>query len=275
VIGINLRKKGATMRIYIDLPYSEKDRAKKILEKDLKYDFHSKCAFVESSEKHDMIKHILTSAEEDVKGKVRYTQDPQIEFKAFLESQGLVIEGLPLMDGAKHRASVAGKGSKNRSGEYKGYLDGRPSGFVRNYITDVYESWTFTGKIDESLKMSKAEIAQKKYERFIEEEGDFREISKKAKALWEGINIEEVAQEHAYLTRKGVKIHGARVNENNLVVIPLRNSSYKITNLQFISEDGAKNFLSGGRNKGSFFQIGYINERSTIIFVKALRPVQL
>jgi phage/plasmid primase-like uncharacterized protein len=252
------------MRIYIDLPYSEKERAQKILGKALKYDFHSKCAYVESPENHDSIKHILTSSETANQG-ITYTKDPLIEFKAFLESQGLVINGLPVMDGAKHRTSVAGKDSKNRSGEYKGYLDGRPSGFVRNYISDVYQNWTFSGKIDNAMKMSKAEIAQNKYDRFLETEGNYREVSQKAQDIWDGIDTEAISQEHSYLKRKGVEIHGAKINENNLLVLPIRNINHKITNLQFISEDGTKNFLTGGRNKGSFFQIGYIREHSTVI----------
>jgi len=51
------------------------------------------------------------------------------------------------------------------------------------------------------------------------------------------------------LKRKGVKSHGIREWRGRLV-IPVYNSSGRLQSLQFISPDGSKRFLSGGKLNG-------------------------
>ncbi len=253
------------MRFYIEIPYKEKERAENILGKKVPYDFRQECNYVDTSAEFEKIKHLDGALQENRNETIRYTSSPEQEFKLVLEQAGLVIDGLPIMDGKKRRVQLQGKGPKNRSGEYHGFLDGRPAGRYKNYLTGVKENWSYQGKIEGSLKVNKAEIAQKNYDRFVEKESDFRDVVKKAKSIWDSIDSEEMPKNHAYLTKKGIKLHGGRISNKGLVVLPLRNTSYQLTNLQFINEDGEKKFLSGGRIMGSFFQIGFINERSTIV----------
>src|SRR5215471_2263952 len=61
---------------------------------------------------------------------------------------------------------------------------------------------------------------------------------------------------HPYLSKKGLAgSYGARLH-NGLVVVPMRDESGKLWNLQFIPEEGRKNFLTGGRKAGCYYAIG-------------------
>jgi putative DNA primase/helicase len=60
---------------------------------------------------------------------------------------------------------------------------------------------------------------------------------------------------HPYLQRKGIKGFGAR-QLNGMLVVPARDSGGALHTLQFISPDGSKRFLSGGRITGCYCAIG-------------------
>lgn len=63
------------------------------------------------------------------------------------------------------------------------------------------------------------------------------------------------AQDHPYLSTKGVKSYGLRI-EPVALLIPLRDSSGTLHSLQTIAPDGSKRFLPGGRVKGCYHAIG-------------------
>ena len=60
---------------------------------------------------------------------------------------------------------------------------------------------------------------------------------------------------HTYLQRKHVQAIGIR-QLRDMLVIPARDAEGKLHTLQFISADGSKRFLSGGRIAGCYFAIG-------------------
>ena len=264
------------MRIYVDIPFKEKEAAAKILGKKYKYDNRYKCGYVESETDHDHIKHLEVKPEKS-SDSLRYTSDPIMEFKIVLENAGLIIDGMPIMNGIKYRVPVAGKNRTNRSGVYCGYLDGRPAGYYINYVSDVRKNWKFEGKITGGIKYSKADIAQREYDRYVSNALSQREAATKAQKIWKEISNEvyrkkvEDIQTHPYLERKQIKLSGARfrmTKEETLVVVPIKDINAKITNLQFIGEDGSKKFLTGGKNAGSFFQMGYISLGDTIVLTE-------
>ncbi|EFF1460898.1 DNA primase, partial [Escherichia coli] len=73
--------------------------------------------------------------------------DPVTEFAQVLENAGLVIQGLPQMDGAIHRVATRDDKKGAKSGAYKAYLDGRPAGWYRDYRSadDSPTNWVFSG----------------------------------------------------------------------------------------------------------------------------------
>ena len=82
------------------------------------------------------------------------------------------------------------------------------------------------------------------------------EAAMKAVAIWKAAT--PAPDGHAYLIRKGIKAHGARLHKGALL-IPMR-ADGMIHSLQFIGGDGDKRFLTGGRVAGCYFGIG--NTRS-------------
>jgi putative DNA primase/helicase len=60
---------------------------------------------------------------------------------------------------------------------------------------------------------------------------------------------------HAYLQRKAVHAYGIR-QLRDMLVIPARDVNGELHTLQFISSDGTKRFLTGGRIAGCYFAIG-------------------
>ena len=58
-----------------------------------------------------------------------------------------------------------------------------------------------------------------------------------------------------YLQRKGVNAYGIR-QLRDMLVVPVRDAPGLLHSLQFISTDGAKRFLTGGRIQGCYFAIG-------------------
>ncbi|STK06524.1 DNA primase TraC [Escherichia coli] len=71
--------------------------------------------------------------------------DPVTEFAQVLENAGLVIQGLPQMDGAIHRVATRDDKKGAKSGAYRAYLDGRPAGWYRDYRSadDSPTNWVF------------------------------------------------------------------------------------------------------------------------------------
>ena len=58
--------------------------------------------------------------------------DPVTEFAQVLENAGLVLKELPVMDGKIHRVPTADDKKGQKSGAYRGFLDGRPAGWYRD-----------------------------------------------------------------------------------------------------------------------------------------------
>lgn len=76
-----------------------------------------------------------------------------------------------------------------------------------------------------------------------------------AAKAWNIWRYAPIAREHPYLTRKRIAGHGARLAFGKLV-LPLYDAALNLANLQFISGDGEKRFLSGGRKAGCFWWAG-------------------
>lgn len=71
--------------------------------------------------------------------------NPREEFAAAIQEAGLDLGGkLPEMDGKLHRVPLAGR-PQGKDGAYLGYLDGRPSGYIQNFVTGEKRNWTASG----------------------------------------------------------------------------------------------------------------------------------
>jgi len=194
---------------------------------------------------------------------------PVEQFAEALRERGLRLEGLPEMDGALHRVPVEGDKTRERSGTYVGHLDGRPAGFIENFKTGERTTWKAEGV---AVPLTAAERAQqmanaqeRQVERTAEREAGYEQGAAKAAALW--ANALEVTS-HPYLDTKQVASHGLRQAEDGRLMVPVMNAEGQMQSLQFIGEDGSKQFMQGGKVSGGHFVLGDLTEPGPVVIAE-------
>ena len=196
------------------------------------------------------------------------------QFADVLADAGLVLKGMPVMDGRLHHVPTLGAKSKSdNAGVYVGHLDGGvPAGWFNNYRTDPLgegRKWKATGfketrspaEIHRSREDAERRRVQEEQKRAEQEE----RIARWAERKW---NRSEPATTHPYLERKGVGAHGLRIDSKNRLVLPMRDLDGKIWSLQTISADGEKHYTSGGRKKGLHAMVGAYDPARPLVFAE-------
>ncbi len=181
---------------------------------------------------------------------------PEVDFALSLKENGLVLDGLPIMDGKIHRVPVEGKGARSRDGAYVGYLDGNPSGFIQNFSAGTKSTWTQSGVSlsPEERAQMQAHVQLMKEQREAELATLNASVAEKCVEKWERLNsVSRDGNDNEYLSRKGVMAFNVRQDDGKLVV-PMRDIDGKLWSLQTISatEGAPKLFEKGGLKKGNF-----------------------
>lgn len=181
---------------------------------------------------------------------------PEVDFAMALKENGLVIDGLPIMDGKIHRVPVEGKGPRSKDGAYVGYLDGNPSGFIQNFSAGTKTTWTQSGVSlsPEERAQMQAHVQLMKEQREAELAVLNASVADKSVEKWQRLDKLHIDRpDNDYLERKGVMAVNVRADGEKLVV-PLRDIDGKLWSLQSISsnEGAPKIFEKGGLKKGNF-----------------------
>ena len=244
----------ATEKTYINVPYIEKNEAKAL---GAKWDKQEKSWFVEPGADQKPFQKWLEPVQEnslDMNKVIAQFQDQASRF-------GLKIDS-PQADGNLHRVAVEGDKGGKKSGAYTLYPDGRPAGFIQNHKTGEKTNFKYEGEISKTIIAS-----SNKQGRSAERDNDHAAAAKKAFGIY--INAAKTT-DHPYLADK--KINGDReyrVDKNNRLIIPAKNlKTNKIESLQFIGEDGQKQFLTGGKKSGNAYTIGEIDEQKPILLAE-------
>lgn len=164
--------------------------------------------------------------------------------------------------GRLHRFPTNGKRGDD-SGWCKLFDDQR-GGVFGDFRTGVNGMWqaqreTFTPAEREAFR---ARVAAERREREAEEARGHEEAAMIAASLWKG--GQPATGDHAYLKRKGIGPHGARVSADGLLLIPMRDTAGKLWNVERIAPekpaDGStdKKGLHRGRRTGLYCGIGDI-----------------
>ena len=241
-------------RVYINVPYSEKDEAKAL---GAKWDKQEKSWFVEPGADRKAFQQWLDPARENRLD----MNDVFAQFREQAARLGLKIDS-PQADGKLHRVAVEGDKGGKKSGAYTLYPDGRPAGFIQNHKTGEKANFKYEGEIGKTVVTSGNRQA-----RAAGQDEEHAAAAKKAFGIY--INAEKTT-DHPYLRDK--KINGGkeyRVDSNNRLIIPAKNlKTNKIESLQFISEDGQKQFLPGGKKSGNAYTIGELDEQKPILLAE-------
>ncbi len=180
--------------------------------------------------------------------------EPNQQFRDAIQAAGLTPPDVIEADGKLRRFSSNGKRGDG-AGWYLLFSDGIPAGCFGDWRTGFTQTWradigrTLT-PAEEAAHRDKAQAMRR--EREVEEARRKAEAQTRAAAIWKA--APPAPDNHAYLARKGIKVHGVRLHKGALL-IPMR-ADGKIHSLQFIGGDGEKRFLTGGRVAGCYFSIG-------------------
>lgn len=234
----------AEKKTYLAVPYDEKDEAKKI---GAKWEPETKSWYAEQGKDLNLFAKWRIDENTVIPAK-QETLSPEAEFTQYLRDCGLDVDKA-VMDGQIHRVPLIDKPG-GKDGAYCGYLDGIPSGWVQNYVTGEKSTFISTGvKLSEEEKArQRAEYAQKQQEREERRKAEHDNAANKAVDIY--LNAQNNPQ-HAYLEKKGIQPYCAKINHYGQLVIPMENTEV-FRGVQFINEDGSKQFLPGIEKKGSF-----------------------
>ncbi|HAI29883.1 MAG TPA: hypothetical protein DCM48_10105, partial [Thalassospira sp.] len=145
-------------RIYLNVPFSEKDEAKAL---GAKWDRRAKAWYA-----RDNMELAPFKRWQETKAKAPEPRiSPEQEFAEALKENGLILDGPPTMDGKWHRVAVEGDRKGQKSGSYRGFLEGLPAGNITNYKSGQDPvKWVATGtKVDpKELEQARAEAAARK-----------------------------------------------------------------------------------------------------------------
>ena len=172
------------------------------------------------------------------------------EFIDAIVSAGLGAPDI-IADGELHRFPTPNDRHRDKSGWYVCFGD---AGAFGDWRTGLNEKWSHRseGLTRKERAALKASIDADRRKRQAEQLARHTEVAARASELW---NCAAEAMWHPYLKNKRVLPLGIR-QHNDLLVIPLTDTDGKVWSVQTIDQDGRKRFLSGGRKKACFCQIG-------------------
>jgi putative DNA primase/helicase len=190
----------------------------------------------------------------------------QQQFATAMQRRGIIPPKQLIADGRIHRCNLKTRNGRG-DGAYLLHVNGTvPAGWLCNWQTGESENWHFeTGR---PLSHAERQEIARKHADAAEARDEDREreqvrAAEKAVRLWK--HARPCREDHPYLRRKQVYPHTVRELYDR-VVVPVIIADV-ITSLQFISADGSKRFLTGGRVAGGSYTIGGHTSRTSRIVI--------
>jgi putative DNA primase/helicase len=199
--------------------------------------------------------------------------NPVEGFKAAMSQAGIEPINLTIIpDGKIHRFKVEGDRGRERSGWYVLYGADLPAGAFGDWRKGINEKWCSKKESEftpEERAAFRRRMEEARAERETEERVRHLEASKRAKAEWSGAR--PATPDHPYLVAKVVMPHSLKVDAEGQLLVPLYSADGKISTLEYISPNGDKKFMYGGRKRGCFYPFGILaveGEKEIIILVE-------
>jgi putative DNA primase/helicase len=235
---------------YLSVPYKEKDAARRA---GARWDNRAKSWYAPAGVALDSLVKWLPDKSRDAL--TISALSPRDEFAAALKEAGLMLEGLPDMDGTLRRVRVEGESATKKSGSYVGFLDGHPAGYINNFKTGVELNWKSQIPVTAVTGEVMAELRREATQRQAQREEQMRLTQAAAAARSERVLAAGTvpSADHAYLKSKGLdgNPHHLTVDRFGNLLLAAQDVDGKLRSLQRIRPDGTKLFTKGGRMDGS------------------------
>ena len=176
------------------------------------------------------------------------------QFRQAIEAAGLEPPIEIVDDGVIHRFSTDGKPT-HKNGWYILHTDDIAAGAFGDWREGFTQNWC--SKADKSMTEAD-QIAHRERVKAMQRQREDDLAHRQELAAVDALKRWTAATpctQHNYLTRKGIQPHGAKIEDDKLL-IPMRDTTGTVHSLQTITPDGIKMFMSGGRVKGCYFAIG-------------------
>ena len=185
------------------------------------------------------------------------------QFRAAIVAAGLTAPEDILDDGVLRRFSSDGRRGDS-AGWYVLHGDDVSAGAFGCWREGILQTWCI--KSPNSMTNPEREAYRHRIEsirqqREAEAALRHQQAAAQVSQRW---SVASPATVHSYLSAKGVKPHGTKV-DGGMLLIPMRDTAGELHSLQMIDSDGSKRFHLGGRVKGCFFWIGGEPEETVIV----------
>jgi putative DNA primase/helicase len=180
------------------------------------------------------------------------------QFRDAIAAAGLPAPETIHGDGVIHRFNTSGRHGDD-SGWYVLHMDGVPAGAFGDWRQGLQSTWSAVS----DHRMTQAErLAHRQRAQAMQAQRDADVLEGQESAAvqaargWAGaINDSGM---HPYLMAKGIQSHGARVDGDGFLLVPMRDTDGKLWNIERINPQDFrdKRGLPGGRRKGCYFGIG-------------------
>lgn len=179
-----------------------------------------------------------------------------LQFSQAIEATGLHPPVEIHDDGKLHRFSTDGRRSDD-SGWYLLHTDGIPAGSFGCWRSGIQSTWS--SKADHQLTDAERQTMRErmqamKRQREVDEAQRNESAAMRATQLWDKA---QNASDHPYLTKKGIKAHGVKVDADGNLLVAMRDAEGKLWNVERINViEGWKKGLYGGKRIGCYYSIG-------------------
>ncbi|MEX8139991.1 zincin-like metallopeptidase domain-containing protein [Acinetobacter baumannii] len=211
-------------RTYLAVPYAEKDEAKaaaKAAGFKLEWDKEAKAWYAPAGANLEAVSRWSADNENVIQDR-EPEESPESQFAKALKEAGLVIDGLPVMDGKIQRVPVEGDEKGKLSGAYVGHLTGiMPGGYIQNFKKGETINWKPEGSVQELSPEQRQQLAKEAQEQYqareAERHAQHLATADAAVALWN--EAPEATANNPYCKAKGIlnpAASGLRVVPNSV-----------------------------------------------------------
>jgi len=255
-------KQEAPKRIFLAVPYTEKNEAKAA---GARWDKAAKCWYINEGMADKASRWLLDAA----KPRQESPLSPYEGFADAMRSAGLTVPaGHPIMDGSHQRVPTVDDKGKERSGFYFAYAnEAVPAGYIMNNRTQEEIRWRAQGVVltPEERAQALAAMAQAKEQRAVEQQAVFEKTAQRVQTQIEGCH--QITGALPYHSAKGIEpTKGALTDKKGeTIFLPAIDTAGKHWTTQYINSDGSKVFSKDSTKEGHFHVVnGGVSPRDAL-----------